>query len=345
LSSGLTVLLLLSSAGGALAQVVDQQSWVTDGGVTAIARSGGTIYIGGGFNRVSPAMGSGVAIDASTGVAQQPFPRVTGNVYAVAPDGIGGWFLGGEFTAVSGQPRQNLAHLDGAGNLTAWKPDANGTVHALAVSGGTVYAAGLFTRVGGQARGRIAALDGASGAVTAWDPDADNVIYALAASGGVVYAGGEFNNIGGQSRMHIAALSYGERCRHGVESERGPPGLRPRPQRKHGLRGRRFPEHRRAAAVRDRSPRCSNWRRNGLEPRCVRLRLRARGERETRSMPAGSSPRPSAASPVTTSRHWMRLPCGHRLEPERGRLRLHPGGQRGHGLRRRRIQEHRGTAA
>jgi hypothetical protein len=46
-----------------------------------------------------------------------------GEVRAVAPDGRGGWFLGGDFTSVCGQSRRGIAQVDAAGNLTAWNPN------------------------------------------------------------------------------------------------------------------------------------------------------------------------------------------------------------------------------
>ena len=93
------------------------------------------------------------------------------------------------------------------GTATAWDPNANNDVSALALSGGTVYAGGSFTSIGGQPRSRIAALDAASGAAIAWDPNANNDVRALAVSGGTVYAGGKFTSIGGQTRNRIAALN------------------------------------------------------------------------------------------------------------------------------------------
>ena len=93
------------------------------------------------------------------------------------------------------------------GLATAWNPNANGTVYALAVSGSTVYAGGDFTSIGGQARNRIAALDATTGLATAWNPNANSYrVDALAVSGSTVYAGGYFTSIGGQARNRIAAL-------------------------------------------------------------------------------------------------------------------------------------------
>src|SRR5262249_7731842 len=78
---GLAVTLWLGSAGVAFAQAVDTTLWVTNGTVFSVVRDRTTIYIGGSFTQVGPATGGGLAIDASTGAAQQPYPKVTGNVY------------------------------------------------------------------------------------------------------------------------------------------------------------------------------------------------------------------------------------------------------------------------
>ena len=69
------------------------------------------------------------------------------------------------------------------GVATAWDPNANDYVYALAVSGGTVYAGGYFTSIGGQPRNYIAALDAASGAATDWDANANDYVYALTEMG------------------------------------------------------------------------------------------------------------------------------------------------------------------
>ncbi len=86
-----------------------------------------------------------------------------GSCKRVAPDGSGGWYIGGLFTHVGGVARNNIAHISADKSVApSFDPDASGGTHALAVSGATVYAGGLFTSIGGQTRNSVAALGGGS---------------------------------------------------------------------------------------------------------------------------------------------------------------------------------------
>lgn len=121
-----------------------------------------------------------------------------------------GWvYIGGSFTAVSGQPRAGLARLDvttGAVDRT-WRADVVGRVATLAANGGTLYVGGEFSSVGGQARENLAAVSTATpGSVLPWNPGANRAVEALAASGTDVYVGGKFERIGGISRSKLAKL-------------------------------------------------------------------------------------------------------------------------------------------
>ncbi len=195
-------------------------TYVANGPVQAVARAGDTIYIGGRFDRVGPRTGPGVEV-ALDGSRNPGLPEIAGAgpssvvgsggwLSAVAPDGSGGWFVGGLFTHVGGVPRTNLAHIRADHSVDpSFSPYVNDAVQTLAVSGTTVYAAGLFTSIGGQPRNRIAALNGLDGSVTAFDPNANAAVETLAISsdGSIIYAGGRFTMIGGQPRLSLAALN------------------------------------------------------------------------------------------------------------------------------------------
>src|SRR5262249_27327028 len=105
------------------ASLVNQSFYVTNGSVYASAVLGSTLYLGGIFTEVGARSGSAVPIDAGTGLPLTR-PLVAGTVRAVVPDGTGGWFIGGTFTAVGGVPRANLARLLSDNSLSSWDPGA-----------------------------------------------------------------------------------------------------------------------------------------------------------------------------------------------------------------------------
>ena len=188
-----------------------RQTWMTNGPVDAIAHTADRIYIGGSFSYIGPNTGSGVPIDAKTGANLPLFPKVKGIVYACIPDGVGGWYIGGEFTQVDGIERNGLAHITRDYALdTIWNPNPTDSyspeILALALSGSTLYAGGAFTGIGGKPRNCMAALDVSTGLATDWDPKSNSAIYALVISGSKIYAGGYFSSIGGKNRNRIAAL-------------------------------------------------------------------------------------------------------------------------------------------
>ena len=61
--------------------------------------------------------------------------------------------MGGLFTAIGGQTRNEIACLDtGTALANAWDPNADGAVNVLAINGTNLYVGGNFTTIGGAAR-------------------------------------------------------------------------------------------------------------------------------------------------------------------------------------------------
>jgi hypothetical protein len=165
----------------------DDGTWGTEisaetgraGRVLTVAASGGTVYLGGDFQAVSPP-GSKDAADLVE--------------------------------------RKHLAAFGDSGkNLADWNPGADKEVRALLVAadGRRIYAGGAFSRIGGTTQSRLAALDTATGALDAafHPPKPDAIVRALALSpdGKVLYVGGDFSTLTGadgtvEARPHLAAL-------------------------------------------------------------------------------------------------------------------------------------------
>ena len=203
----ITIVLFSCGPAGALGLSPRSGGWVPNGEVNAVVATSTEIFIGGDFTCLSPYTGGGVPIDAATGSPAGTFPNVNGFVYAAAPDGSGGWYVGGEFTEVGGLPRNNLCHIVSGGSVdAAWAPGADGVVHVICVVESNLYVGGAFTLIGGQSRNYLAVLNASTGSVEAWDANADGAIYTLCISGNTLYVGGEFSSIGGASRGRIAAL-------------------------------------------------------------------------------------------------------------------------------------------
>ncbi|WP_157592568.1 hypothetical protein [Solirubrobacter soli] len=141
---------------------------------------------------------SGAALfSAGAGVPLGGAPAIDGSVVASAPDGVGGFYIGGAFTAGE---RSNLAHLKADGSVdAAFAPSVAGTVTALTVDGGRVYAAGAWG---------VAAFAAATGTadVPFAGPAVDGAVNALAAGGGKLYLAGAFKTLGGAAHAGLGRL-------------------------------------------------------------------------------------------------------------------------------------------
>ena len=172
--------------------------------VATLAVSGQLVYVGGFFTSIGGQTRNKIAaLNASDGTATSWDPDATAsaNVLALAISGST-IYAGGNFASIHGVPRKNIAGINVSdGTPTSFDPQASdpssgGGVHALAVYGSTVYAAGFFTSIGGQTRNLIAGLKASDGTATSFDPNGAPGFGAFAlavASDGTLYAGGSFD--------------------------------------------------------------------------------------------------------------------------------------------------------
>ena len=144
-------------------------------------------------------------------------PNANGAVRVVVVQPDGKILIGGDFTTLAPNggatvTRNRIARLNPNGTLdTAFNPNANDTVYAIAVqSDGRILAGGNFTSIGGQTRNYIARLDATTGLADSFDPNANSDVFSIAVQlDGKILAGGNFsgaNSIGGQMRNYIARL-------------------------------------------------------------------------------------------------------------------------------------------
>ena len=180
-----------------------------DGQVNAIVTNGSTVYLGGTFTKIGYACGTGVLLDTGTAKPIRAFPKcdpLGSQVLASVPDGMGGFYIGGQFLYINGVARKYLAHIRADNSLDPWDPQPNAWVATLSLTGNRLYAGGVFTSVGGQSRGYAAAFDTTTGSLLPWDPRADNEVTAIQQVGSIVYLGGYFFDLNSQLRQLIGSV-------------------------------------------------------------------------------------------------------------------------------------------
>jgi hypothetical protein len=211
-------LLAFASPAFATPSSTPDATYVTNGTVKALARSGNTLYLAGSFSQIGPRTGALASLSDATGAPDLALPQVTGGqgqVEAIVSDGHGGEYIAGGFSHVGGVARANAAHILANDTVDPnWNPDLNSTVYAIALSGNTVYLGGDFNGAdavnGTLTRNYAAAVDATTGIATSWNPDLTSDVFAIVASGSTVFLGGDFHGPGSVDgsvqRNYLAAV-------------------------------------------------------------------------------------------------------------------------------------------
>ncbi|HVQ88086.1 MAG TPA: hypothetical protein VMT88_07880 [Actinomycetes bacterium] len=207
---------------------IQDDSNYPDAAIYAFARSGGTMFAGGGFRKVTNASGSHqytrfniVSFDASTGRVHSFAPRFNGAVWAIQAKGSA-LYVGGEFTTVNGAAHRGLVKIDAkTGKIRSrFRPNiAYGSVTQIRLVDGRLIVGGSFPK-------RLAALQPHTGADTGYidvpitGRVADNSgptkvgRFAVNPAGTRLAAVGNFTSVGGKARRQVFMLRLGNRAAH-----------------------------------------------------------------------------------------------------------------------------------
>jgi len=180
----------------------------------------GKIVIGGAFGTVGGQPRASIARLSATGSLDTAFnPGISGDidasVFCLAVQADGKILVGGDYTALGGQSRDNLGRLNTNGTLDTFNPGASGAVMTLAVqTDGKILVGGDFTTLAGGARARFGRLltDGFLDAtldagVNGIAIDFPAVLALALQTDGRILLGGSFTNVAGGNRANLARLN------------------------------------------------------------------------------------------------------------------------------------------
>jgi hypothetical protein len=143
-----------------------------NGPVNVALQDGDMLFVGGDFDYIGGAPAAAVAaFKRSDGSHMENFPEVAGTVYAISPDGAGGWFVGGSFSSIGGHPSAHLAHLNADLSVTtAWYSYVDDDVYSLRLDGDRLLVGGYFDAIGGQPRQGAAMFNRITRELLPWAP-------------------------------------------------------------------------------------------------------------------------------------------------------------------------------
>ncbi len=154
-----------------------------------------------------------------------------GTVYTMELDANRGkLYVGGEFTSIGNQPRNNIAALNpDTGVANSFDPDANtntetdgdneyGPVYSLSLNNDEtrLYVSGAFFNIGGGTQNYVARLqttDDTDNFDNSWTPTINNTVRSIFVDDSRekatdrVYIGGDFTNVGRQDRSYLIAFN------------------------------------------------------------------------------------------------------------------------------------------
>ena len=172
----------------------------------ALVRDAAHVYVGGDFAlRQNPSVSNLVRISHGGAIDSTWAPNPSqGVVFALALDEVGNTLLvGGTFLSLGGQSRNRIGEVIRTTALaTAFNPNAQGTVNAIALDGNDVFVGGDFTSIGGQPRMRLAKVNRSGAVDPTFVADANGTVRSiLLGPNSTLYVGGAFQNLAGPGRL------------------------------------------------------------------------------------------------------------------------------------------------
>ncbi|NEN25323.1 T9SS type A sorting domain-containing protein [Cryomorpha ignava] len=190
------------------AQNLKPATFSTNGVVYDLDHDGDNLYIGGSFSQIGFETNYFTIFPEGEDRPEFDLLQPNSTIEVSISDGNGGWYIGGSFSQINGQPALRIAHIL---NNNTLDPDFNLTLNnavlALTLIGDDLYVGGYFTNANSIDVNRLIRVNKNTGAIdNSWLPGILNgTVETVFASGDLVHVGGSFNNIAGSGDQQYYA--------------------------------------------------------------------------------------------------------------------------------------------
>ena len=169
-----------------------KDTWYPDDKVYWLAADKNMIYFGGWMKYIGPNTGCATILDITKGMnITNKVPLINGNVYSAASDSKGGWYIGGNFTAVQGVEQKYIAHILPDNTLDIkWRPVVDNVVRKVLIKNENLFIAGNFTRINSIQRNFLGSIKINDYQTTKWNPIVISEIIDMCILGNSVYVTG-----------------------------------------------------------------------------------------------------------------------------------------------------------
>ena len=156
-----------------------------------------SLYFGGTFSSLQDkAIAYGALIPKIDSFKIYNFPVINGPVYTSVSDGIGGWYIGGDFSEVGDSSRLYFAHIDSMGLVTSFKLNVSDIIYSMDKSNSLLALGGKFSIIQGVNCKRAGIIDLNTLLPINWDPvigTISSVVRKVKLVNDTLYVGGTFN--------------------------------------------------------------------------------------------------------------------------------------------------------
>ena len=178
-----------------------------NGEIYAINKQGNNLFVAGDFTAFATPTGNAAMVDSGSGMANLKLPRIIGTINTIVPDGMGGWYIGGNFSKVSNTTIHNLAHINANYSIDMnFMPEPDSAVNTIVLNGIYMYVGGKFTTIKGYSYPNLAKIYSNTADPLFWSAYVNGEVKTIQLYADQIIVGGSFTSLGGLPRTNLGSV-------------------------------------------------------------------------------------------------------------------------------------------